>query len=173
MLQTAVRTLLASGQFETKQFFDVLNRVVYENTRRMKCDRNLTFSLLRYKDRTVTICGQHEEVLILRENGTLERHDTVDLGFPVGLEKKISPFINEATVPLLPGDVMVVYTDGLTDATNSSGTAFGIERLCEVVKTSHRQLATRIREKILATVHEHIGGQQLFDDLSLLVIRHS
>jgi PAS domain S-box-containing protein len=173
MLQTAVRTLLASGVSNSRQFFEVLNRVVYDNARRMNCDRNLTFSLLRYEDRNVTICGQHEEVLIVRENGTLERHDTIDLGFPLGIEEKISGFVNESDVPLQPGDVMVVYTDGLTDAVNTAGAAYGIERLCEVIKGNHSHIATRIRETILKSVRDHIGAQRLFDDISLLVIKHA
>jgi PAS domain S-box-containing protein len=173
MLQTAVRTLLASGETDIRRFFDVLNRVVYDNARRMKCDRNLTFSLLRYEDRQVKISGQHEEVVIVRGNGTLERHDTINLGFPLGLEEKISGFVHESSVALHPGDVMVVYTDGLTDAVNTAGAAFGIERLCEVIKGSHRLIASRIRETILNSVREHIGTQGLFDDISLLVIKHA
>jgi PAS domain S-box-containing protein len=173
MLQTAVRTLLASGHYESRKFFEVLNRVVYDNVRRMKCDRNLTLSLLHYQDKIVTISGQHEEVLVVRENGVLERHDTLDLGFPLGLEEKISKFIGETKVPLQSGDVMVVYTDGVTEAVNCAGTAYGVERLCEVLKNSHRELAAGIRDSILRSVREHMGGQGLLDDISLLVIRHA
>jgi hypothetical protein len=86
MVQTAVRTLLASGQFDNRKFFEVLNRVVYDNAHRMNCDRNLTLSLLQYRDGVATISGQHEEVIVVRKNGDLERHDTIDLGFPLGLE---------------------------------------------------------------------------------------
>ena len=172
MVQTAVRTLLASGRFEGRKFFEVLNRVIYDNVRRMNCDRNLTLSLLSYQDRIVTICGQHEEILIVRKNGDLERHDTIDLGFPLGLEEKILPFIAETRVPLGPGDLLVVYTDGVTDAINEAGRAYGIERLCQVVRASHRQLAANIRENILRSVREHMGACPLLDDMSLLVVRH-
>ena len=173
MIQTAVRTLLASGETNSRRLFEILNRVVYDNARRMNCDRNLSFSLLRYQDRHVKICGQHEEVLIVRGNGTLERHDTIDLGFPLGLEEKISGFVNESEVSLHPGDVMVVYTDGLTDAIDNTGAPYGIERLCKAIKGSHWQIASRIREAILNNVREHIGAQKLFDDITLLVIRHA
>jgi sigma-B regulation protein RsbU (phosphoserine phosphatase) len=172
MVRTAIRTLLASGDYDSRKFFEVLNRVVYENTRLMNCDRNLTLSLLRYQDELVTVSGQHEEVLVVRENGDLERHDTVNLGFPLGLEEKISSFIGEATIPLQHGDVMVVYTDGITEAINRAGVAYGIERLCEAVKKSHRQLAHGIRESVLKNLREYVGGQELHDDVSLLVIKH-
>jgi PAS domain S-box-containing protein len=173
MVQTAVRTLLAAGHYESKKFFDVLNSVVYANARRMECARNLSFSMLHYQDKVVTISGQHEEVLIVRDNGVLERHDTLDLGFPLGLEEKISNFIGETKVPLLSGDVMVVYTDGITEAINSAGVAYGIDRLCEIVRVSHRLLADGIRKAVLNSLREYIGGQRLLDDISLLVIKHA
>jgi PAS domain S-box-containing protein len=171
MVQTAVRTLLASGQYESQKFFSALNRVIYDNVRRMRCDRNLTLSLLHYRDRVVTISGQHEEVLVVREDGALERHDTLNLGFPLGLEADISNFISEAKVPLNFGDVMVAYTDGITEAINGAGVAFGIARLSEAVRNSHQKSACVIREAVLHSLQKYIGGQDLHDDVSLLVIK--
>jgi serine phosphatase RsbU (regulator of sigma subunit) len=171
MVQTAVRTLLAGGPFESRKFFETLNRVIYDNVRLMHCDRNLTLSLLHYQDKVVTISGQHEEVLVVRGDGILERHDTLNLGFPLGLEEDISSFIGEATVPLRSGDVMVAYTDGITEAVNDAGVAFGVERLSEVVRTSYRQPACAIREAVLSSLRKYIDGQHLLDDVTLLVIK--
>jgi PAS domain S-box-containing protein len=171
MVQTAVRTLLASGHFESRKFFETLNRVIYDNVRRMHCDRNLTLSLLHYQDKIVTISGQHEEVLVVRGDGILERHDTLNLGFPLGLEDDISSFIGEATVPLRSGDVMVAYTDGITEAMNDAGVAFGVERLSEAVRTSHTQPSGAIRQAVLSSLREYIDGRQLLDDVTLLVIK--
>ena len=171
MLQTAVRTLLHTGHYESHKFFEVLNRVIYDNVRRMKCDRNLTLSLLHYQDRFVTVSGQHEEVLVVRENGVLERHDTLDLGFALGLEKDISGFIGETRIPLQSGDVMVLYTDGITEAINPAGLSYGIERLCEVVKACHRQTVGEIRAAVRKSLREFRGVQTLLDDVSLLVVK--
>jgi PAS domain S-box-containing protein len=171
MVQTAIRTLLASGHFDGKKFLATLNRVIYDNVRRMRCDRNLTLSLLHYQDKVVTISGQHEEVLVVRGNGVLERHDTLNLGFPLGLEEDISSFIGEATVPLCSGDVMVAYTDGITEAVNHAGVAFGLERLCAAIRTSHRQPAGAIREAVLNSLRSYTEGQSLLDDVTLLVIK--
>jgi hypothetical protein len=91
MVHTAVRTLLASGPHNSRTFFEVLNRVIYGNVRRMSCDRNLTFSLLQYQDNLVTISGQHEEVLIVRGSfaATGPWKDTTpwSLDFPWGLKR--------------------------------------------------------------------------------------
>jgi serine phosphatase RsbU (regulator of sigma subunit) len=137
----------------------------------MHCDRNLTLSLLHYQDKVVTISGQHEEVLVVRGDGVLERHDTLNLGFPLGLEEDISSFIGEATIPLRAGDVMVAYTDGITEAVNHAGVAFGLERLSEVVRISHRQPSNAIREAVLSSLRNYTQGQTLLDDITLLVIK--
>jgi phosphoserine phosphatase RsbU/P len=171
MVQTAIRTLLASGSYESRKFLNVLNRVVYDNVRRMRCDRNLTLSLLHYHDRVVTISGQHEEILVVRGNGDLERYDTLNLGFPLGLEEDISSFINEEAVPLQSGDVMVAYTDGITEATNCASLPCGVERLCEAVRASHGLGADAIRKAVLCSLRKHIGSEDLLDDISLLVIK--
>ena len=171
MLQTAIRTLLYSGDYESHKFFSVLNRVIYDNVRRMNCDRNLTLSLLHYRDKSVTISGQHEEVLVIRKDGVLERHDTLNLGFALGLEKDICRFVAETSIPLQSGDVMVLYTDGITEAINSAGASYGIERLCEVAKAFHRQTAGEIREAVRASLRNYTGEQTLLDDISLLVVK--
>ena len=171
MVQTAVRTLLATGQQDRRQFFEVLNRVIYDNARRMNCHRNLTLSVLDYKDRVATISGQHEEVIVVRKDGTLERHDTIDLGFPLGLDENISNLIGKSQVPLAPGDVMVLYTDGITEATDSAGEGFGIERLSEAVVRNHDRTALGIREAVLGSFREHVNGCRPVDDMTLLVVR--
>jgi hypothetical protein len=119
----------------------------------------------------VIISGQHEEVLVVRGDGALERHDNLNLGFPLGLEEDISGFISEAKVPLNFGDVMVAYTDGITEATNCAGVAFGVGRLSEAIRNSHEKSACVIRESVLHSPQKYIGSQHLLDEVSLLVIK--
>jgi PAS domain S-box-containing protein len=171
MVQTAVRTLLRSGAYECRHFFQVLNAVIFDSVRQMNCDRNLTLSLLRYEDNMVTISGQHEEVLVVRRGGVLERHDTLNLGFALGLEKDVGAFIAEAKIPLQAGDVMVLYTDGITEAMNSAGIIYGIERLCALLEASYEKTAAGICEAIRTNVYQYTGDQTLLDDISLLVVK--
>jgi serine phosphatase RsbU (regulator of sigma subunit) len=49
---------------------------------------------------------------------------------------------------------MVAYTDGITEAMNDAGVAFGVERLSEVVRTSYRQPAGAIREAVLSSLRK-------------------
>jgi sigma-B regulation protein RsbU (phosphoserine phosphatase) len=66
---------------------------------------------------------------------------------------------------------MVAYTDGITEAMNDAGVAFGVERLSEVVRSSHRQPAGAIREAVLNSLRNYIDGRHLHDDVTLLVIK--
>jgi serine phosphatase RsbU (regulator of sigma subunit) len=54
---------------------------------------------------------------------------------------------------------------------NCAGVAFGIGRLSEAVRTSHQKPASSIREAVLNSLKKYIGGQDLLDDVSLLVIK--
>jgi PAS domain S-box-containing protein len=171
MVQTAVRTLLASGQYQSGTFFDVLNKVIFENIRHMNCDRNLTFSLLHYKDGQVLISGQHEEVLVVRRNGEIERYDTQDLGFPIGLDRDISRFVAETKIALGQGDVMVVYTDGITEAMNSVGATYGVDRLARAIADSGGDSAGGICTSVRNSVKQYVGNTVLLDDMSLLVVK--
>ena len=113
MVQTAVRALLQTNETDPRVFLDRINRTIYDNVQRMGSDKNLTLALLDYHSNCLALSGQHEEVLIVRSGGIIEQIDTIDLGFPIGLESDITGFIHQIQVQLNPGDVVVLYTDGV------------------------------------------------------------
>lgn len=171
MAQTAVRTLLEAGETDPVRFLDILNRTIYLNVVRMNCDKNMTLVLLDYQDGELRVCGQHEEAIVVRENGAVERIETIDLGFPIGLVDDISEFIDHFTTSLNPGDVVVLYTDGITEAENCDRVHYGIERLCEIVTQNRDRTAAEIRKSIIDDVLEHIANHEVYDDMTLLVCK--
>ncbi|GEM_PF-1047895 len=171
MVQTAVRTLLGQGVTDPSLFLCALNRVIYGNVQRMQSDKNLTLSLIDYKEGTLRLSGQHEEVLLVRNGGTIERFDTIDLGFMVGLEPDISKFVNHSEVQLHSGDSLVLYTDGITEARNAAGKLYGIDRLCAVLCAHWDKPAAGIEQAVVASVRDFIAGTPLHDDLTLVVIK--
>ena len=172
MVQSAVRTLLASShEIDTIKFLNALNQMVYHNAIRMNAEKSMTLALLSYKDGTLILSGQHEEMIIVRANGELEQIDTVDLGFPIGLEEDIADFVSQTSVSLKPGEVVVLYTDGITEAENVASKLYGLERLCEMVKHNWQQTAHHIRQAVIDDVRQFIGEQQVYDDITLLVLK--
>jgi len=170
MVQTAVRTLLASKETDPVKFFTALNSAIYDNVQRMDSDKNLSLALVGYKDGLLRVSGQHEEMIVVRADGGIERIDTIDLGFPIGLDKDIAAFIAEIKVSLAPGDGAVLYTDGITEAADRAGRLYGMERLCAVLSREWGRSAAEIREAVIGDVRRHIGGHTVYDDITLLVM---
>ncbi|MCP4104225.1 MAG: PP2C family protein-serine/threonine phosphatase, partial [Desulfobacteraceae bacterium] len=172
MTQTAVRTLLTSGEKDPARFLDILNRTLYDNVRRMKADKSLTLALLDYKDGQLRLSGQHEYMIVVRKGGQVELVDTIDLGFPIALDDNIINFVNEATVTLKTGDGVVLYTDGITEAENMAGEFYGLKRLCSVVSRAWEGLTTEeVKQAVIDDVKEYIGKQEVYDDLTLVVLK--
>ncbi len=170
MVQSSIRTLLANNETDPVKFFHALNQMVYHNVERMKVQKDLTLVLVDYKDNQLYLSGQHEEMIVVR-NGEVELIDTVDLGFPLGLEEDIADFVAETKVSLNQGDVVALYTDGITEAENIDGQMYGLERLCEVVKQNWQRTAEEIQQAVIGDVRQFIGEQQVFDDIALLVLK--
>ncbi len=171
MVQMAVRTLLISNVNNSEIFLSILNRAIYDNVQRMDSDKNLTLSLLDYNKGKLNISGQHEEVLIVRKDGNIERIDTFDLGFIIGLEADIAPFLGEKSIMLSPGDGVVLYTDGVTEAMDLDHKLYGVERLCEIISVNWQSKAMDIKTAIIADVRKHIGSQKVYDDITFLVLK--
>ena len=171
MVQTAVRTLLAYNEPDPVRFLSAINSAIYDNVQRMKCDKNASLALLDYHEGMLKLSGQHEEMIVVRCNGSVERFDTIDLGFPIGLDANIAEFVAETLVQLYSGDVVVLYTDGITEAENMEKVLYGLDRLIEVIQINWQRTATEIRHAVIDDVRSHIGEQKVFDDITLLVLK--
>ena len=172
MVQSVARALQEQGSGDPKEFLEVLNRTIFKNIERTETDKHLSLAFLDYQDSKVTVSGQHEEVLVLRNGGEVERVDTIDLGFPIGLESDISPFVKTRDVPFDTGDIIVLHTDGVTEAESPSGELFGFDRLCESASRHRQGSADEIKDGIISDLMAHIGTQKIHDDITLVVMRH-
>lgn len=171
MAQTAVRTMTVLQEKDPIRFLTALNTVMYENINRMNSDKNMTLLLLDYYQGQLSVVGQHEEVIVVRVDGKIERIDTNDLGFPLGLEADISSFIMQAQITLKLGDIVVLYTDGITEAENTNRQFYGLDRLCFVIKQHSLETSQLISEAIIRDLKDFIGLNHVYDDITLLVIK--
>jgi PAS domain S-box-containing protein len=171
MAQTAVRTLLANGETDARKLLSVVNRIIYDNTRRMRSGKNMTLALLEYDSGLLRLMGQHEELILVRQDGSVEAIDTLNLGFPLGLESDISAFVSEAKLHLQPGEVAVLYTDGITEAMNVQNQQYGLKSMYKVLQENRERTAKQIRQAVIQNLMQHIGDQRVFDDITLVVIK--
>ena len=171
MTQTAVRTLQEIKEQDPVKFLDTLNRTLYQNVQRMNSDKNLTLAIINYLDNKVSISGQHEETLLVRASGQIERIDTMDLGLPIGITDDIADFIDQTVVELNSGDGLVLYTDGIPEAFDLNKKQYGMERLCEVISQNWQLNAQEIKQAIIDDVRRFIGKQKIFDDITLVILK--
>ena len=171
MAQTAYLTLSQTGETDLQKILATMNQVLYQNIIRIKENKNLTLSLIQYQNQKFNLVGQHETVIICRASGDVEVIDTMDLGFPVGIEEDIELFIDSEQFELLPEDVLLLYTDGITEAENKDQEMFGIEKLTESLMRNHKSGAQLIRDEIMNDLYGFIGDATIHDDISMLVIK--
>lgn len=171
MIQAAVRTLKELEEHDPIKFLNTLNRIIYYNVQRMNSDKNLTLAILNYSQGLLSISGQHEEILIVRQGGHIERIDTMDLGFPIGLDEDITAFISHTLITLNSGDGVVLYTDGITEAQNSQKQFYELEKLCIIISQNWHREAEAIKNAVIEDVKSFMGEQKQFDDMTLLVIK--
>lgn len=114
----------------------------------------------------VYVNGGHDYPTIINANGIKTRLKTT--GPAVGL--MTDAVFDIAKVTLEPGDVLVMNTDGVTDARNPAGKGFGEERLLELLKEPAPTAAALV-DRLVTALTEHIGTADQFDDITLLVTR--
>jgi len=87
----------------------------------------------------------------------------------------IGTFLNEAyeqeTIQVESGDILVMYTDGVTEARNPSGVEFGEEKLRSMLVDSWRLTARETAEEVIANVLEWQGSAPQHDDITLVVVK--
>jgi len=78
---------------------------------------------------------------------------------------------DEESIALNPGDVLLIYTDGITEAMNAFDEEFGDEKLEALVNTAIDLSADELTEKVVASVKQHAGDRDQSDDFTLVIIK--
>jgi hypothetical protein len=110
------------------------------------------------------VCAGHPFPFVRRQDGRIEELGCG--GLPLGMRENLP--LEARTVELQPGDVLAFYTDGLAEAVDASGEAFGYSRIARLLGDGGAPWS--IHDRILALFDHHIGGEPLRDDLTLLVM---
>jgi sigma-B regulation protein RsbU (phosphoserine phosphatase) len=152
----------------TAEVVSRLNVQLYESTPR---EKYVTFFFAVYdaasRSLKYTNAGHLPPVLLRR--GKVERLNVG--GTVVGL---FSPMTYEqAEVQIQPGDLLVAFTDGITEPENIYGEEFGEERLLQVVRRAQSVSAQTLTEEIYRSVSDWTGSPELQDDMTMLVAKAS
>ena len=163
-LQAAVRGL-SSPSVTPDLLCNSLNSLVWKNTH---TDRFITlfYAQLDGPTRRLRYANAgHNAPIVVRACGSHERLQ--EGGGVLGVFEEQS--FGLGTVDLAPGDRLVLFTDGVTEASNREGEEFGDQGLLSLLEEHRKLSANAIQEKIAAAISEFSGGH-LTDDATLLIL---
>lgn len=165
-LQAALRSHCGTAWEQPERFLRSVNQLLYENTSE---GDYATLFFAEYDDDTRKLrysnCG-HPPALLLRGDDSLERLEATNT--VVGLFEKWDCAMEERE--LAPGDAVLVYTDGVTEAMNADGEEFGEERLVEAVR-QHRELSPPELADAVAGQARRFSPNEQGDDITLIVAK--
>lgn len=95
-------------------------------------------------------------------------HELEKTGMPMGLVEDHA--WEQRVIEIAPGDVLILYTDGVPDAQNSKGKYFGVERMLKSVKSNLDQTARAIQKGIMKDVTSFVGKAPQLDDMAAIVV---
>ncbi len=163
-LSAEVRFLVLSGLEPAA----IVERLNHDFARAALEHRFITFLLVmldgKNQEMTVVNAG-HMGPLVRRANGTIEVIGESATEMPIGIDEQIK--YRPAAAALDPGDVVVLYTDGVNEALDAAGRPLGSDRLKRLVSSTSGS-STAVGEAILKAVRDHVGDRARNDDLTLL-----
>lgn len=109
----------------------------------------------------------HNPPLIGRADGSIEQLSSG--GFPLGIMPEAE--FEVGSTRLNPGDVLVIYSDGVSEANNLAEEEFGLDRLSDVLKQNITATASGIRDKVESALSEFTGTAPANDDITLVIVK--
>jgi phosphoserine phosphatase RsbU/P len=165
-LQANLRSRYALALDDLPRLLKSVNQLFYENT---PDDRYATLFFAVYDDHSRELeyanCG-HNPPLLFRADGSVE--SLASTSTVIGLFTEWHCATRHIT--LAPGDLLVIYTDGVTEAADASGNEFGEARIVETVRAHFQDPPQQLLLRIQEAVQKFSAGEQ-FDDLTLVVAR--
>lgn len=126
------------------------------------------YGVLDMKNRIFTFANAgHNPPILLRATGEVEFLSTG--GWTLGIMPERE--YEERPIHIRDGDILVLYTDGVTEAESPSGELFGTERLVELVKTNRQRPAKEMREMVVQEIIRFRDPSSQPDDLTIVIIK--
>ncbi len=177
-MQAAMSAVFTSGAFASEsrqslspaEILTRLNRAVFTNSRRGQFVAFL-LAVLDIPARTVTFANAGQTKPLLRSGNSVTWLDSVGVHFPLGMKDDSS--FEERTVQLAHGDILLLLTDGFTDAMNAEKEIYGLERLQQYLQQPglEQRTAEDLLQAIRSEVQGHVGHAPQHDDMTMVVVK--
>jgi len=171
-IMASLRSILRSEAKSGSTAADVLrrsNNLLTEDTRGNDVYATVFFAVYSEIDHSLSFSNAGHPAPLLWEAASGEFRELRDGGMALGLFKEEE--YEEAAISFHPGDVLVLYTDGVTEAKNSDGVFFGEERLRNVIRMNARMSSQGLLQALQASLEQFQGGIHGRDDITVLIFK--
>ncbi len=172
MVHTAIRVLSQIEKDDIEKIYLIINKLLYDFRYKTSDHRIMTLIILKYfGDGAFMLTGQHESLLIIGGDGSTRDISSLDCGMFAGLESDVDRYTDTLKFRIKDDDVLILYTDGLTEAMSATNIEFGKTGIINAVLPVRHENTDIIKSAIIKACLAHIGNEKMFDDISLLVIK--
>lgn len=168
LVRSILKTLTLTDNSYPNEDLNRLNRIVYPDITE---DMFITMMHLKYDSKNNILHysnAGHNPILIYRKNEDRVELHTVK-GVAIGFLKEYN--YKKGEIELFEGDIVVLYTDGITEAENSRKELYGVERLKKVIYDNKNSSVKEIKNKILESIERFQENYLQNDDVTFLILK--
>lgn len=166
--RSVLKTLTLTGDFAPNENLNELNKIIYSDITE---DMFITMMHSKYNKENKTLyysnAGHNPIVVYRASTDSIELH-TVK-GVAIGFLEEYK--YRQGEIQLNKGDIVIFYTDGITEAENSNKEMFGLERLKEVIYNNKNKSPKELRKVILESINRFRKDYEQTDDLTFVILK--
>jgi sigma-B regulation protein RsbU (phosphoserine phosphatase) len=169
MAQTSIISMVNNAKnCEPSEVLNSVNIVIRENLSRLGSDHYMSMMALKLNESKMTIAGKHQDIIVYRTNTNSTEVISTN-GTWLGIADKIEHFQKDTTIEIYDGDIILLFTDGITEATNKAGELYGQARLEQALDQYADLPMNKLLDKIIKEVNGFQDDQE--DDMTLVVLK--
>jgi sigma-B regulation protein RsbU (phosphoserine phosphatase) len=169
VVQASLRVISESGELPLSEVAKRMNRFLYQST---GANKYATFFYAQVEDRGRRLryvnAGHNPPYLVRSQANGVEIIELSTGGTVIGLFPELD--YTDAEIELHPGDLLVAFTDGVTEAHDPQDEEFGEDRLKEILRSTAGMSAEAVSAALSARMREWIGDAEQYDDLTFVVL---
>lgn len=164
-LQAALRGQALSGSRDLARLMTNINKLIFESS---PANRYATFFYGEYRDGVLAyVNAGHNAPMLLRRDGRIER---LEAGGPVIGLMEGAPFV-EASVKVASGDLLLGYTDGVSECMNPRDEEWGEDKLAELLRANRNLPSAALVDRIMKDADLFANGAKQHDDMTLILMK--
>jgi serine phosphatase RsbU (regulator of sigma subunit) len=168
MTQTSIFSILnRNAGYTPSKMLCSINSVIRKNILRLDMKRYMTLIALKLGDNKVTVAGKHQDIVIMRCRGDVEIIPTS--GTWIGIADDVSSVMKNHEIEISKGDMILLYTDGASEAADINGEMFGDERIIKSFKEKNSLPINEIIQNMLNEINSFQTKQE--DDITIMIIK--